>query len=312
MLTSRATPTFALLAAALSGVFVAVQGTFNGKLAATGAGAILAGWISYLATFLTVLFVLTLRGRLVEAWRTVRRAQWWWFAVGLGGIPIVISMSWAIPLVGVAICSICSVAGQTLMSLILDHFGVGIAQRIPLGLHRLLAALIALAGLALAVSAGSANTSLSLLILVGFSVFGSGCALVIQSAGNGAVTELTGDPLFATFISVIGGAVGKSLILLLSLPLHRADVSALPHTWWLYLGGVFGAGITFCAAWAVRHVGTFSLTLAVVTGQMAMSLVMDYLTGTPVSTRALISACVMVGATFLVAAPCKKASRIRK
>ncbi|MCF2706956.1 DMT family transporter [Arcanobacterium haemolyticum] len=296
----------AFAVAALSGLLIAIQGVFNGGLSSSGAGPVLAGWVSYVGTLLAVVVVLAIQRHLGATFHLLRtQSAWWWYAVGLGGIPIVITMSWGIPIVGVAVSSVCSVAGQTVMSLILDSFGVGLPHRIKLSARRILAALVALAGLALAVGSGIGDIRIGLLVAVGLLIFASGATIIVQSAGNGEVTARTGNPLTATLTSVLGGTTVISVILLVVWLTGHVNFAALPgiNAWWAYAGGPLGAGVTFCAAWSVRRLGTFSLTLAVVAGQMVTSMLLDLLVGNGVGLQTAMSVAVMIVATMLVAQP---------
>ena len=76
-----------------------------------------------------------------------------------------------------------------------------------------------------------------------------------------------------------------------------------PGQWWLYLGGPLGAAITVCAAWAIRHLGTFALTLGVVVGQMVTAVLVDLLTGVPTRWATLVAVLLVTGATLLVVVP---------
>lgn len=297
-------PLAAVLVAVLSGALVAVQGIFNGAFTAAGGGPLIAGWVSYIGTLLAVILVFVIGGNAPNMWRILRhQSKWWWYCVGIGGVPIVISMSWGIPIVGIAITSVCSVAGQTIMSLILDRYGVGLPARIPLTTRRLLAAGIALVGVSLAITSGTSDADLIIAIAACVLVFLSGAILTAQSAGNGAVVAHIGNPLMATLTSSIGGTILISLIAGGSWIVGGLDGYGFPGSsnWWMYLGGPVGAGITFCAAWAVRRLGTFRLTLAVVAGQMVTALVVDAFSGIGLSPITVASAIIMVLATLLVA-----------
>ena len=76
-----------------------------------------------------------------------------------------------------------------------------------------------------------------------------------------------------------------------------------PGQWWLYLGGPLGAAITGCAAWAIRHLGTFALTLGVVVGQMATAVLVDLATGVGGRWTTYLAVGMITGATVLVVLP---------
>lgn len=299
----------AVLVAALSGAGVAVQGRFNGDLSAAGAGALVASWLSYVGTFVTALLVVGLQGRAATAARIVRRdGRWWWYAIGLCSVPIVVAFSFGIPIIGVAVASVCSVAGQSLGGLVLDARGVGVPAPLALTGRRLVGALLAIGGLLVAIAGGSGGTDASpakvaVLCVV---MFLSGALLAGQQAGNGRVALVAQDPVLPAVTSTVGGLAGVSLLVGLAAVVGRLGTVALPDEpsrWYLYLGGPLGAGITAAAAWAVRHVGTFAMSLGVVAGQMVAAIVVDLVVGTGTRWPTIVAVVLVTAATVLVVLP---------
>jgi transporter family-2 protein len=139
------------------------------------------------------------------------------------------------------------------------------------------AVIAALVGLGVAVLGGATTDAGWGAVVAGVALFVGGAVLCGQQAGNGRVTQLTGDPVVATLTSVTGGLVGISAVCALVAALGGLDGVTLPEQWWLYLGGPLGTLITVAAAYAVRHLGTFVLTLTVVGGQMVMAVLLDLL-----------------------------------
>lgn len=295
----------AILVAAVTGGFVAAQGQLNGDLSLAGAGVLVTSWLSYLGTLVTVLFVVVARRRVRATTTILRRdGRWWWYAVGLCGIPIVLAMASGVPIVGVAIASVCAVAGQTVSGLGLDARGVGVPEPLRLTWRRLFAGLIAVLGLAIAVLSGSSRLSADLGTVIGIGVllFIGGVAIGGQQAGNGKVTSIAGDPVVAGLTSATGGTAGITLLLGVVAASGALGDVVLPDLldhWYLYLGGPLGAAITIGAAWAVRHLGTFALTLAIVCGQMATAIVIDLLGRFGLHWSTLAAAAMIAGATAL-------------
>ncbi|MGN7703791.1 DMT family transporter [Cellulosimicrobium sp. 22601] len=270
--------TLAALVAAGSGAVLSLQGRLNGDLAAAGTGPVVAAWLSYVGTLLATVLVVLVRRRARSTLDVLRAsASWWWFAVGLCSVPIVVAMAAGVPLVGVAVASVCSVAGQTVAGLALDARGVGLPAPLRLTPRRAAAGVAALVGLGVAVLGGATTDAGWGAVLAGVALFVGGAVLCGQQAGNGRVTQLTGDPVVATLTSVTGGLVGISVVCALAAVLGGLDGVALPGRWWLYLGGPLGTLVTVAAAYAVRHLGTFVLTLTVVGGQMVMAVLLDVL-----------------------------------
>ena len=293
----------AVVVAAICGAVVAAQGRLNGDLSTAGAGALVASWLSYVGTLGTVVVAVVARGTLRSTGSLLRRdGRWWWYAVGTFGIPIVLAMTVGVPVVGVAIASVCAVAGQTVSGLVLDARGVGVPEPLRPTRRRLVAGIAAVAGLAVAVLAGSSDldSDLATVIGIGLALFAGGVALGGQQAGNGKVTSLAGDPVVAGLTTATGGTVVISAIVGVVAMTGGLGSVALPSVadnWQLYLGGPLGAVITVGAAWAVRHLGTFGLTLAIVGGQMAAAIVLDVVGGVGVHGATLLAASMIVGAT---------------
>lgn len=307
----------AVLTAALAGGLVAIQGRFNGDLSTAGAGPVVAGWLSYVGTAVTTALVVVVRGRGPAVARILRHdARWWWYAVGLCSVPIVIAFAVGIPIVGVAIASVCSVAGQTVAGLGLDARGVGVPGRLRLTGRRSAAALVAFAGLAVAVWSGAGGTAagtMAAAVGLGAFLFVAGALLSGQVAGNGRVAQLTGDPLIPSFTSAAGGTVLLTAVLAVLAPLGQLRDITLPDDpgqWYLYLGGPLGAGITAAAAWVVRHLGTFLLTLALVGGQMATAVVVDLVGDVEVGVPTYAAVAMITAATVLVVLPGRSRPRV--
>ena len=303
----------AVLVSALSGAFVATQGRLNGDLSSAGTGALVAAWLSYVGTLVTVGVVVVVQGRARATARILRHdARWWWYAVGLCGVPIVVMFAVGIPVVGVAIASVCSVAGQTVAGLGLDARGVGVPAPLRLTGRRLIAAVAAVAGLVLAVGSGP-TTSLGTVIGLGALMFVGGAVLSGQQAGNGRVNLLTGDAVLPALTSSAGGTVGVSVLVGIAAAagrLHGVTLPDQPGQWYLYLGGPLGAAITVCAAWSIRHLGTFALTLGVVVGQMATAVVVDLVTGVGGRWSTYLAVAMITAATLLVVLPAR--ARLRR
>ncbi|HMO12097.1 MAG TPA: DMT family transporter [Actinotalea sp.] len=291
----------ASLVAATIGALIAFQGRLNGDLAAGGAGPLVASWLSYLGTLGTVVVWLVARGAAGRTLRTLRgRGRRWWFALGVLGIPIVLAMAAGVPVVGIAIASVAAVAGQTVSGLALDARGVGVVAPLGLDARRVAAGLVAVGGLALAVLAGTGglDVGLATVLVLGLLLFVGGLSIAGQQAGSGAITAITRDPAVAGLTTAIGGTLVMSALVGGGWAIGWLDGMQLPSEWYLYLGGPLGAGITVGAAWAVRHLGTFALTLATVGGQMATAITIDLVAGEGVHGATVAAAVLIVGATL--------------
>ncbi len=305
----------AVAGAAMVGALIATQTRINGDLNKAGAGPLVAGWVSYLGTLIAIVLVIVLRGRWAPAMRAIRdRGEWWWWAVGLCGIPIVISSAYGVPIVGVAVATVGSVAGQTVSGLVLDSRGVGLTQRLPLTGRRMAAAATALVGLGLSMAAGTGAHGVDTrsAIFIGGLFFIGGACISVQNAGNGAVARNSGEASIAGLTSVVGGMAGITVVLGVSALAGALATVSMPTAmsdWYRYLGGPLGAGVVITAAWAVQRLGTFALTLAVVAGQMLTAIALDATRGTFAGPATLASMAASVVATALGVTPRQPSSK---
>jgi transporter family-2 protein len=102
-----------------------------------------------------------------------------------------------------------------------------------------------------------------------------GGSLASQAGINAELRTALGSPVQAAFISFL---LGTTILGLLALPRGQAwfRPGALAATpWWAWLGGVVGAFIVTLAVFLAPRLGALTLALAIISGQMLTSLVLD-------------------------------------
>jgi len=103
----------------------------------------------------------------------------------------------------------------------------------------------------------------------------AGTCAPVQAGINSQLRYATGDPLLAALISFSVGTIALaaySLAARIQIPPFRAFLD-LP--WWLWTGGVLGAFLVAVTIILVPKLGAATLMALMITGQMAMSLVLD-------------------------------------
>jgi transporter family-2 protein len=113
--------------------------------------------------------------------------------------------------------------------------------------------------------------SRALAVLLGV---GAGCLVGMQAPINSRLGKTVGTAQAATFSFL----VGTSALLVLASFWHGglANLSRVGQApWWALLGGLFGAVYVTVAIVAVRTLGASGLTAVVITGQLAISVVID-------------------------------------
>jgi transporter family-2 protein len=162
-----------------------------------------------------------------------------------------------------------------------------------------LAAALAVAGVAVSVSGRLDGSALVLLPVALALAAGAGSAA--QAGVNGRVNVVSGQVLSTTWLNFTMGTLMLGVV-----AVARWGVGGLhpsvPHDvpWWAWWGGLCGIGFIGTAAWAVRHLGVLLFSLAVVTGQLGAAVVLDLLDP---ATRPDVGPAVLAGvAVTLVAA----------
>ena len=136
------------LLAALCGVMIAIQSRVNGELSHRLNNGLETACISF-GSGLVVLILIALAnkkvragfGKISRAARTRAIPRWRLGAGVLGGLFIAIASS-IVPLIGVAIYSVASIAGQTAVSLVVDRMGITGGGKAPITARRLGAAIV--------------------------------------------------------------------------------------------------------------------------------------------------------------------------
>ena len=137
-----------MLLVTLAGGATALQAPTNARLAGAVASPVNAAFVSFLVgTAALGLLALTLQTRPDAA--AMKALPWWVWIGGLYGAIFVVSAAWAVPRLGVAMTVILMVAGQILISVLLDHFGALGVPKQPLNLTRLLGVLLVFGGVLL-------------------------------------------------------------------------------------------------------------------------------------------------------------------
>lgn len=262
------------------GLLSAVQARVNGELSGQLDNGLQAavwsfgsGWVLLLAL---AVFAPTIRTGVANVVRAVRRRELklWQVAGGTLGAFYVASQSLTVPLVGVALFMVATVAGQSGSSLVVDRVGLGPAGRQAVSTRRVVAATMAVVAVAVAVSdrLRSADPAVLALLLA----LAAGIGIAIQQAVNGRVGLVARSPMSATLINFTFGTLVLSVVLTIAVAIAGwglGDLFSAP--WWAYAGGVIGIAFVAVSAWAVPIVGVLRFALLSIAGQLAGALLLD-------------------------------------
>ena len=262
----------------VAGVGVAIQSRVNGEFGLALDNGLLAAVISFGSGLVLLLVALVIwkPGRVglsrVRLALTQRTLPWWAILGGLAGGFFVLSQGLVGGLIGVALFSVAVVTGQTLGSVVIDSKGLFGTTRMPLTPPRVIGSMTVLLGVVVAASLWSED-SLALgwpMLLPLLAGIGVGW----QQAVNGRVRRVAGSTLTATTLNFFFGTLALLVVFALSLPFVTLP-SVWPGEWWLYSGGIVGAGFIAIQAFTVNRIGVLALGVSLVTGQVIGALILD-------------------------------------
>ncbi len=141
--------TLALIAVVLAGGATALQAPTNARLMSAVGSPVNAAFVSF-AVGTAVLGMLALAMQTRPDIGAARGLPWYAWMGGVYGVVFVVAATWAVPRMGVATTVTLMVAGQLIVSLVLDHFGAMGVPRQPINLSRLAGIGLVIGGVLLA------------------------------------------------------------------------------------------------------------------------------------------------------------------
>lgn len=268
------------LLAALSGVMIALQARANGELSQRLGNGLQAALVSFGSGLLIILIITPFSPQIKAGIKNLRDAvarkeiaKWKLFAGALGGSFVAVQTQ-IVPLIGVAIYSVASIAGQTAISLIVDRIGLTGGGKKLISVRRVFAA--SLTVLAVLVSVWDridANNVSMLAVTIGCI---AGAVVGVQRALNGQINEFSHQSFTTSLLNFITGTSLLFLLIVISTIFSKNELSPLPSgPWWIYTGGVIGVIYIAFTSTIVQHLGVLNFTLFSVGGQLFGSLIID-------------------------------------
>jgi len=179
-----------------------------------------------------------------------------------------------VPLIGVALYSVASIAGQSAVSLFVDRIGLtggGVKLISP---RRIAAAFITVIAVLVSVldKLEADNFQLFALLLAVI----AGALVGVQRALNGQINEHSQNSYTTSLLNFITGTSFLTLFIIILIALGRVELQPLPiGPWWIYTGGVIGVIYIAATSLIVQHLGVLTFTLFSVGGQLIASLLLD-------------------------------------
>ena len=135
----------AILAVVLGGAATALQAPTNAKMMGAVGSPVNAAFVSF-AVGTAALGVLAVVLQVRPDIAASRALPWYAWVGGLYGAIFVVAAAWGVPRLGVATTIILMVAGQLLLSVVLDHFGAMGMPKQPISLGRVAGIGLVIAG----------------------------------------------------------------------------------------------------------------------------------------------------------------------
>jgi transporter family-2 protein len=136
---------FSIVLIILAGGATALQAPTNARLMTAVGSPVNAAFVSF-AVGTAVLGLMAVLFQTRPDMVAARSLPWYAWIGGLYGVVFVIAATWGVPRLGVALTITLMVAGQLLISLILDHFGAFGAPQQPINLGRLAGVALVIGG----------------------------------------------------------------------------------------------------------------------------------------------------------------------
>lgn len=267
--------------AAISGVMIALQARANGELSHRLGNGVEAALVSFGSGLIIITIVAIFSPTIKEGARNLRGAvarrelpRWTLFAGALGGSFVAVQTH-IVPLIGVAIYSVASIAGQTAASLIVDRIGFTGGGKKHITPRRIGAAFFTVFAVLISVLDRIDAKDLSLFaVLLGCI---AGAIVGVQRAMNGQINEHSHQSFTTSFLNFIMGTTFLVIFLAILAIFSSEKIVALPAgPWWIYTGGVIGVVYIAFTSTIVQHLGVLTFTLFSVGGQLLGSLLIDF------------------------------------
>lgn len=266
--------------AALSGLMIALQARANGELSHRTGNPIEAALVSFGSGLIIIsiitIFTPSIRKGMSNLRTAVSRKEipvWTLFAGMLGGSFVAVQTQ-IVPVIGVAIYSVASIAGQTAASLAVDRIGLTGGGKKQITTKRVAAAGITV--LAVLVSVIDRIDARNVSLLAVFFGLIAGAVVGLQRALNGQINASTNQSFATSFLNFIMGTTFLVIFLSIGVLVNRSEVVPLPAgPWWMYTGGTIGVIYIAFTSTIVQRLGVLTFTLISVGGQLVGSLLID-------------------------------------
>jgi transporter family-2 protein len=266
--------------AALSGLMIALQARANGELSHRLDNGLQAALVSFGSGLIIIAVISLFNPSIKQGVHSLRSAvraneipTWTLFAGMLGGSFVAVQTQ-IVPLIGVAIYSVASIAGQSAISLLVDRIGLTGGGKKEITPRRVTAAFVTVFAVFISVADRLDGRDLSIAAVV-LGVL-AGAIVGVQRALNGQINEHSHQSFTTSLLNFAMGTTFLLILLIFAIAIGGMKLSPLPAgPWWIYSGGVIGVIYIAFTSTIVQHLGVLTFTLISVGGQLVGSLLID-------------------------------------
>jgi transporter family-2 protein len=267
--------------AAFSGVMISLQARANGELSYRLGSGIEAALVSFTTGLIIISFIALINPAIKQGIRNLKESielkkipRWTLFAGMLGSISVGFQTS-VVPIVGVAIFSVASIAGQVFSSLFVDRLGLTGGGKKSITRSRVAAALVTALAVYVSVSDRIDANKFSHFAVTGAAI--AGAIIGFQRALNGRINENSKMSFTTSLLNFFMGTALLALVLIVLVFAGGVDLAPLPAgPWWIYTGGLLGVIYIASTSLIVQHLGVLTFTLFNTIGILTGSLIIDY------------------------------------
>ncbi|MEI6881948.1 MAG: DMT family transporter, partial [Bacteroidota bacterium] len=265
------------LLSTLSGALIAGQSRINGELSNQMGDSLEAAIVSFGTGLIFVSLISLFRKDVRSGFSFIFKAvvskqlSMWRLSAGALGASFVAMQTYVVPIAGVALFTVASLAGQTAISLWVDHVGLAGGIKSTISKRRIAAAIITIGAVAVSAWDRFSMSSFSILAITLAVIAGSWVG--VQRALNGQINSFSKKSFATSQLNFITGFTFLTLLLVLrSLFTDHSILNLTSGPWWMFLGGSIGVFYIAFSAVAVQYVGVLEFTLLSVGGMLFGSL----------------------------------------
>ena len=266
------------------GLLMPFQTAANSRLRGVVGPAYVSTLVSFSVSTLALLLVSLVAGiPIMPTGAMIDTAPWWSWFVGLFAVVTITIAIHLFKEIGQLQAMIIPMFSQLIFSLLIDHYGWFGATVMPLAGNRIIGALLLILGIVMVVilprlgaKQQTANKG-SRLVMWQLLAVASGCLSASVTGAYPVLGAAVGNPVQATTLAFFVATVVLLLLCTLNGSVRLVGKAfSRQYPWWMWTGGLCGAMIVFGNAWLVPKVGVGVFSMALLVGQLALSMLMEH------------------------------------